>query len=78
MMLMCPYLTCVCMLVAQLCTTLWTVARQAHLSKGFSRQEYWSGLLFPSPEELSHPGTKPESPMLQANSLPAEPPGGPI
>ena len=48
-------------LVAQLCPTLvtpWTVARQASLSMGFSRQEYWSGLPFPSPEDLPDPGVQ--------------------
>ena len=39
---------------------------------GFSRQEYWSGLPFPSPEDLSDPGTEPGSPPLQADSLPSE------
>ena len=42
----------------------WTVARQAPLSLGFSRQEYWSGLPFPSPGDLPDPGIKPESPAL--------------
>jgi len=42
---------------------------------GFSRQEYWSGLPFPSPGGLSNPGIKPESPALQADSLLSEPPG---
>ena len=49
--------------------TLWTMARQAPLSMAFPRQEYWSGLPFPSPENLSHPGTEPMSPALQADSL---------
>ena len=40
---------------------------------GFSRQEYWSELLFPSPEDLPDPGIEPRSPALQADSLPAEP-----
>ena len=44
---------------------------------GFSRQEYWSGLPFPSPGDLPNPGIKPRSPALQADSLPAEPPGKP-
>ena len=44
----------------------------APLSMGFSRQEYWSGLSFPSPEDLLHPGIKPRSPALQADSLPSE------
>ena len=45
-----------------------TVAHQAPLSMGFSRQEYWSGLPFPSPGDLPHPGIKPRSPALQAVS----------
>ena len=57
--------------------TPWTVAYQAPLSMGFSRQEYWSGLPFPSPGDLSHPGIKPRSPALRADSLPAEPLGKP-
>ena len=62
-------------LVAKSCLTLvtsWTVGRQAPLSIGFSRQEYWSGLPFPSPGDLSDPGIKPGSPELQADSLPTE------
>ena len=50
----------------------WTVAPQAPLSMGFSRQEYWSGLPFPSPGDLLNPGTEPRSPVLQADSLPSE------
>ena len=57
---------------AQLFETPWTVACQAPLSKGFSRQEYWSGLPFPSPGDLPNPGTEPGSPALQADSLPTE------
>ena len=45
----------------------WTIANQAPLSMGFSRQEYWSGLPFPSPEDLPGPGIEPRSPALQAN-----------
>ena len=59
-------------LVAKLCPTLstpWTVACQATLSMGFSRQEYRSGLPFPSPGNLPDPGTEPKSPALQADSL---------
>ena len=41
----------------------------------FSRQEYWSGLLFPSPGDLPNPAIEPRSPALQADSLPTEPPG---
>ena len=62
-------------LVTKLCltlATLWTVAHQAALSMGFSRQEYWSGLPFPSPGDLPNPETEPRSPALQADSLPAE------
>ena len=57
--------------------TPWTVAHQASLSKEFSRQEYWSGLLFPSPGDLPDPGTGPGFPALQADSLLSEPPGKP-
>ena len=62
-------------LVAKLCltpATPWTVACQASLSMGFSRQEYWSGLPFPSPGDLLNSGTEPGSPTLQADSLPTE------
>ena len=50
----------------QLFATPWTVAHQAPLSMGFSRQEYWSGVPFPSPGDLSDPGIDPGSPTLQA------------
>ena len=50
--------------------TLWTVALQAPLCMGFSRQEYWSGLPFPSPGDFPHPGIEPGSPALQADALP--------
>ena len=50
---------------------------QAPLSLGFSRQEYWSGLPFPSPEDLPDPGIESGSPALQADSLMSEPPGKP-
>ena len=59
----------------RLFVTLWTVARQAPLFIKFSRQEYWSGLSFPSPGNLPDPGIKPWSPALQADSLPSESPG---
>ena len=49
--------------------TLWTVECQALLSMGFSRQEYWSGLPFPSPGDLRNTRTEPGSPVLQADSL---------
>ena len=54
--------------------TPWNIAHQAPPSMEFSRQEYWSGEPFPSPGDLSDPGTEPRSPALQAESLPSEPP----
>ena len=69
------------MLVTQSCPALcdpWTVAHQAPLSTGFSKQEYWSGLPFPSPGDLPNQGIKPASPgslEFQADSLPTEPLG---
>ena len=62
-------------LVAKLCPTLaipWTVVCQAPLSMGFSRQEYWSGLPFPSPGDLPNPGIEARSPALQADDLPTD------
>ena len=53
----------------------WTVAHQTPLSMEFSRQEYWSGLPFPSLGDLPDPGIEPGSPVLQADSLQFEPPG---
>ena len=53
----------------------WTVAYQAPPSMGFSRQEYWSGLPFPSPGDLSDPGIESRSPAFQADALTSEPPG---
>ena len=50
----------------------WTVARPAPLSMGFFRQEYWSGLPCPPPEDLPNPGMEPASSALQADSLPSE------
>ena len=61
----------------QLFATPWTVAYQAPLSMGFSRQECWSGLPFPSPGDLSNPGIEPTSPSLQADALASEAPGKP-
>ena len=58
--------------------TPWTVAHQAPPSMGFSRQEYWSGLPFPSPADLPNPGIEPRSPTLQADALTFEPPGKPL
>jgi len=65
-------LSCIRLLV-----TPWTVAYQVSLSMGFSRQEYWSGLPFPSPGDLPDPGIKPRSPILEADALTSEPPGKP-
>ena len=58
--------------------TPWTVAYQAPPSIEFSRQEYWTGLPFPSPGVLPNPGMKPRSPTLQVDALPSEPPKKPI
>ena len=58
--------------------TPWTVACQAPLSMGFSKQEYWSGLPFPSPGNLSNPAIEPRSPALQADSLLTEQQGKPF
>ena len=55
-----------------------TVAYHAPPSMGYSRQEYWSGLPFPSPGDLPDPGIEPRSPALQADTLTSEPPGKPI
>ena len=71
-------------LVAKLCPTLanpWTVALKILLPMGFSRQEYWSRLPFPSPGDLPDPGTEPVSPVdpaLQADSLPLSYQGSPL
>ena len=54
----------------QLLVTPWTVACQVPLSMEFSRQEYWSGLPCPPPDDLSNPGIEPTSPALQVDSLP--------
>ena len=58
----------------RLFATPWIIAHQASPSMGFSRQEYWSGLPFPSPGDLPNPGIKPRSPALQADALTSEPP----
>ena len=72
---------CVCLLshfsCVQLFATPWTVTLLSPLSVGFFRQQYWSGLPFPSPGNLPNPGIKPRYPALQADSLPFEPPGKP-
>ena len=58
----------------RLFATPWTVAHQAPLSMEFFRQEYWSGLPFPSLRDLPDPGIEPGSPALWADALPSEPP----
>ena len=58
----------------RLFATLWTVAYQAPPSMGFSRQEYWSGLPFPSPGDLPDPGIEPGSPAFRADAITSEPP----
>ena len=55
----------------------WTVVCQAPLSMEFSREEYWSRLPLPFSRDLPNPGIEPESPAIQADSLPCEPPGKP-
>ena len=67
-----------CQSLSWLCVTPWTVAHQAPLSMGFSRQEYWSGLPWPPPGDLPNPGMEPGSPAWQMDSLPSEPPGKPM
>ena len=76
-------MVCVCMCVCVLLlshvrvfVTPGTVACQAPLSMELSRENYWSGLLCPSPGDLLDPGIKPRFPALQADSLPSEPPHG--
>ena len=59
----------------RLFATPWTVAHEVPPSLGFSRQEDWSGLPFPSPGDLPNTGIEPRSPALQADALPSEPPG---
>ena len=62
----------------RLFATPWTAAYQAPPSVGFSRQEHWNGLPFPSPRDLPDPGTEPRSSALQADALTSEPPGKPL
>ena len=75
---------CVCVTVCDsvvsdsLRVELWTVACQAPLTMGLFRQEYWCGLLFPSPGDLPNPEMETGSPALQTDSLLSEPPGKPI
>ena len=62
----------------QLFVIPWTVAHQAPLTMGFSRQEYWSGLPFPSPGDLPNPGIEPMYPALAGGFFTTEPPGKPL
>ena len=77
----CERVACVCCVLSlfgcvHIFATWWTIAYQAPPSMVFSRQEYWSGLPFPSPGDFPNPGSTPTgSPTLQADSLPSEPPG---
>ena len=75
------YIVCSCP-VAKLCLTIlrspWTAAFQAPLSMGFPKQECWSGLPFPSPGDLPHPGLEPTSPALAGGFFTTEPPGTPL
>ena len=67
----CPNCFCLVCLVMSDSATPWTTACQAPVSMEFSRQEYWSGLLFPPPGDLPDPGIETGSPALQADSLPS-------
>ena len=58
----------------QLFAIPWTIVHHVSPSMGFSKQEYWNALPFPSPGDLPNPGIKLRSPSLQADSLPSEPP----
>ena len=67
-----------CSVMSNSFVTPWTLAQQAPLSMGFSRQEYWSGLLFPPPGDLPDPGiepTSPASPALAGGFFTSKPPG---
>ena len=61
----------------QLFATPWNVAHQAPLTMECFRQEYWSGVPFPTPGDLPNPGIEPESPTFQVDALTSEPPGKP-
>ena len=69
---------CVCAVRVLLFETPWAAAHQASLAMGFSRQEYWSGWPFPSPENVPHQGIKPMSPALAGRFFTTEPPGKPF
>ena len=69
---------CVCVCVCSILSnsvTPWTAARHPPLSMGFSRQEYWSGLPFPTPGNLPHPGIESEASALASKFSIIEPPG---
>ena len=72
-----PLCCCCCshQVMSNAFATPWTVAHQASLFMGFSRQEYWIGLPFPPPGDLPHPGVEPRSPALADGFFTAEPPG---
>ena len=72
-----PLLFFSCSVMSDSFVTLWTLASQAPLSMGLPRQEYWSGLPFPSLGDLPNPGIEPRAPELQAESLPTELQGKP-
>ena len=72
MMVMCRVCVCESLSRVRIFATPRTIAHQAPLSMGFSRQTYWSGLPFSSPGDLPDPGIEPGSPVLQADSLPFE------
>ena len=71
---MCKYIHKIC-IVKSLSRVRLFATPQAPQFMEFSRQEYWSGLLFPSPWDLPYPGIEPRSPALQTDTLPSEPPG---
>ena len=73
--LLCEVLISQSLCLVRLFATPWTVVQQVPLSMGFSRQEYWSGLPFPSLGDLPDPGIEPRSPALQADSFSSEPSG---
>ena len=78
---MCIYICIYVLSHVCLFATPWNVARQAPLSMGFPRQEYWSGLPFPPPGDLPNPGIEPSSlasPALADKFFTTEPPGKPI
>ena len=71
------YINCLVTKSCRALATPWTVTQQAPLSMGFPRQEYWSGLLFPSPGDLLDPRTEPVSSALAGGFITTKPPGKP-